>query len=97
MEVFLPRASMVQYPLIRNLRGSPCHVKGDEITKLFIFCNAVHYVGTLAADGTEFDSSRGRGDPFNFKLGQGTSPGQRWSVHVELHHSMHPNSRLNVM
>lgn len=34
----------------------------------------VHYVGTLEADGTEFDSSRGRGDPFNFKIGQGASP-----------------------
>lgn len=31
---------------------------------------SVHYVGTLA-DGTEFDSSRRRGKPFSFALGQG--------------------------
>ena len=36
---------------------------GDEVS--------VHYVGTLAADGAEFDSSRSRGQPFVFKLGQG--------------------------
>lgn len=37
--------------------------KGDEVT--------VHYVGTLAADGSEFDSSRARDKPLVFTLGQG--------------------------
>lgn len=36
---------------------------GDQLT--------VHYIGSLAASGTQFDSSRERGDPFSFPLGSG--------------------------
>ncbi|KAL4922106.1 FK506-binding protein 2 [Aspergillus aurantiobrunneus] len=37
--------------------------KGDSV--------AMHYRGTLAADGSEFDASYNRGSPLKFKLGTG--------------------------
>ncbi|XP_057455742.1 peptidyl-prolyl cis-trans isomerase FKBP62-like [Lotus japonicus] len=48
--------------LIKEGEGWDTPDAGDEVH--------VHYTGTLL-DGTKFDSSRDRGTPFNFTLGQG--------------------------
>lgn len=46
----------------REGTGEESPVTGDKVF--------VHYVGTLV-DGTEFDSSRGKGEKFSFELGKG--------------------------
>ncbi len=38
-------------------------IKGDRVE--------IHYVGTLESDGSQFDSSRDRGQPLGFTVGQG--------------------------
>lgn len=53
----------VQKEVINDGEGVKRPKAGDEVT--------VHYVGTLASDGSEFDSSRSRDEPFVFTLGNG--------------------------
>ncbi|MEL6777236.1 MAG: FKBP-type peptidyl-prolyl cis-trans isomerase [Cyanobacteria bacterium J06597_16] len=53
--------SGLQYVVITEGDGAPAQA-GKQVY--------VHYVGTLE-DGTKFDSSRDRGKPFDFPLGQG--------------------------
>eukprot|EP00744_Colponema_vietnamica_P010353 GILI01014639.1.p1 GENE.GILI01014639.1~~GILI01014639.1.p1 ORF type:complete len:482 (+),score=182.79 GILI01014639.1:106-1551(+) len=49
--------------IITEGSGDATPQPGDEVV--------VHYVGTLATTGEEFDSSRKRNDPFKFRIGQG--------------------------
>ncbi|XP_076601786.1 uncharacterized protein LOC143329668 [Chaetodon auriga] len=52
----------VEVETLRPGDGKTFPAKGQNVT--------VHYVGTLT-NGKPFDSSRKRGEPFNFKIGAG--------------------------
>lgn len=54
-------ASGLTVQVLREGTGDPAKLK-DKVT--------VHYVGTLAGDGSKFDSSRDRDQPFSFWLGE---------------------------
>ena len=57
------RAPPVQSETLEPGDGTTFPSEGQSLT--------VHYTGTLAADGSEFDSSRAKGVPFTFVLGAG--------------------------
>lgn len=50
------------YQVIKSGNGE-IEIKNGQIA-------VVHYIGTLEEDGSEFDSSRKRGEPFKFPLGE---------------------------
>jgi peptidylprolyl isomerase len=52
----------------RILQPAPDDARGPPPTKTEV---TAHYTGTLASDGSKFDSSVDRGQPFKFTIGQG--------------------------
>jgi FK506-binding protein 1 len=49
--------------ILREGDGTTFPKKGESLT--------MHYKGTLASDGSQFDSSYDKGRPFQFKIGRG--------------------------
>jgi hypothetical protein len=55
--------SIQKQDILREGDGKTFPKKGDKLQ--------MHYKGTLASNGTKFDSSYDRGKPFQFKIGRG--------------------------
>lgn len=73
-EKLIDHPSGMKYRIVKQ--GSGASPKPGDLVK-------VHYVGTLASDGSEFDSSRKRGRPFRFPLGKGRVI-RGWDIGVAL-------------
>lgn len=58
-----PLVDLIESPLQSRQDGQTFPKVGDALV--------MHYVGTLAADGSKFDSSRDKGRPFQFVIGIG--------------------------
>lgn len=59
----IPNLEGLTIDILKQGSGSRKTKRGDTIN--------VHYTGTLAKDGSKFDSSLDRGDPLSFTVGQG--------------------------
>lgn len=55
--------SDVKIDIIKEGDGTTFAKPGDTVV--------MHYIGTLAKDGSKFDSSRDRGEPFRTAIGVG--------------------------
>lgn len=59
-------------PIVDGLLFKRVIVEGSESVKIRTGSTVkVHYTGSLFSDGSVFDSSVTRGDPFEFKIGKG--------------------------
>merc|ERR1712228_134765 len=62
----LPNDAPLRIGVKKKIPDDECKIKSQKGDKL-----SMHYVGTLRVDDSQFDSSRDRGDPFEFTLGSG--------------------------